>query len=119
MLDFNSSLTEFIVANKIDLDADGILAADLQKRLNKTIHPISAVTGQGVKELSELATRDYRPATWEGVVVRMSDKIAYLGRDLEDAVRRTTLWAQRGKAALETIPLAETPDESRPSTVSR
>lgn len=26
------------------------------------------------------------PATWEGCIVRYSDKIAYLGRDLEDAV---------------------------------
>ncbi|MEM5948044.1 HD domain-containing protein [Spirochaetia bacterium 38H-sp] len=26
------------------------------------------------------------PSTWEGCVVRMSDKIAYMGRDLEDAV---------------------------------
>lgn len=27
------------------------------------------------------------PCTWEGIAVRMSDKIAYLGRDLEDALR--------------------------------
>ena len=29
----------------------------------------------------------YQPYTWEGVVVKISDKIAYLGRDIEDAVR--------------------------------
>ncbi len=29
----------------------------------------------------------YRPYTWEGCVVRISDKIAYLGRDFEDAKR--------------------------------
>lgn len=28
----------------------------------------------------------YRPYTWEGCVVKISDKIAYLGRDIEDAL---------------------------------
>ncbi len=45
---------EVIVANKIDLDPDGKAVADLKKKLRKTICPISAVTGKGVKELSEL-----------------------------------------------------------------
>ena len=40
-----------------------------------------------VKNLSEITTREFYPATWEGSVVRMSDKIAYLGRDLEDAMQ--------------------------------
>lgn len=39
------------------------------------------------KDLSAIRRRDRLPATWEGVVVRMSDKIAYLGRDLEDAIQ--------------------------------
>lgn len=39
------------------------------------------------KELSAITRRDHLPSTWEGVVVRMSDKIAYLGRDLEDAIQ--------------------------------
>jgi dGTPase len=30
---------------------------------------------------------DYQPYTWEGCVVKVSDKIAYIGRDIEDAVR--------------------------------
>lgn len=30
---------------------------------------------------------EYQPFTWEGCVVKISDKIAYLGRDIEDAVR--------------------------------
>ena len=46
--------TEFIVANKTDLDTNGEAAKELQKKLKKTIHPISAVTGKGIKELSEL-----------------------------------------------------------------
>lgn len=29
----------------------------------------------------------YQPATWEGCVVKIADKIAYLGRDIEDAYR--------------------------------
>lgn len=28
----------------------------------------------------------YQPATWEGCVVKIADKIAYLGRDIEDAI---------------------------------
>lgn len=30
---------------------------------------------------------EYEPYTWEGCVVKLADKIAYLGRDIEDAVR--------------------------------
>ena len=30
---------------------------------------------------------EYAPYTWEGCVVKISDKIAYVGRDIEDAVR--------------------------------
>ncbi len=29
----------------------------------------------------------FQPATWEGCVVKISDKIAYIGRDIEDAMR--------------------------------
>ena len=36
-----------------DLDADGILLADLQERLERDIVPVSAVTGQGTRELCE------------------------------------------------------------------
>ena len=39
-----------------------------------------------VKELSLLRARSSYPLTWEGVVVRVCDRVAYLGRDLEDAV---------------------------------
>lgn len=45
---------EIVVANKIDLDPDGKLVKDLKKKLKKEIHPISAVTGSGVKDLTEL-----------------------------------------------------------------
>jgi GTP-binding protein len=45
---------EVIVANKIDLDPDGKIVKDVTEKLNKEIYPISAVTGAGIKELSEL-----------------------------------------------------------------
>jgi GTP-binding protein len=44
---------EIIVANKIDLDPDGKIVKELTKKLQKEIHPISAVTGSGTKKLSE------------------------------------------------------------------
>lgn len=37
--------------------------------------------------LENLADRAAVPCTWEGVVVRFSDKVAYLGRDIEDALQ--------------------------------
>jgi GTP-binding protein len=44
---------EIIVANKIDLDPDGKILKDLRKKLNRDVYSISAVTGEGVRELSE------------------------------------------------------------------
>jgi dGTPase len=38
-------------------------------------------------DLEGSASRHDRPATLEGCVVRMADKIAYIGRDIEDAAR--------------------------------
>ncbi len=38
-------------------------------------------------DLNEFLTPgQYSPATWEGCVVKISDKIAYVGRDIEDAI---------------------------------
>lgn len=61
---------EVIVANKIDLDPDGKAVADLKKRLaslsrsglKKTVYPISAVTGEGIKELTELLWQKVKEA---------------------------------------------------------
>ena len=44
---------EIIVANKTDLDPDGETVEELRKKLNTEVHAISAVTGSGMKELSE------------------------------------------------------------------
>ena len=40
-----------------------------------------------VKNLELLKERTHCPSTWEGTVVRMADKISYLGRDIEDALQ--------------------------------
>lgn len=40
-----------------------------------------------VKNLEDITNRNQYPSTWEGAIVRMSDKIAYLGRDMEDAIQ--------------------------------
>jgi len=53
---------EIIVANKIDLDPDGKAVEDLRKKLNKTVHPISAVTGSGIKELTEILWQQVKEA---------------------------------------------------------
>jgi len=45
---------EVIVANKIDLDPDGKIVKELKKKLRKKVYPVSAVTGAGVKELTEI-----------------------------------------------------------------
>ncbi len=45
---------EVIIANKIDLDPDGKIVEKLKKKLKKKVYPISAVTGEGVKELAEV-----------------------------------------------------------------
>jgi GTPase len=45
---------ELIVANKIDLDPEGKTIKKLRKQLKHRIYPISAVTGEGIKDLSEL-----------------------------------------------------------------
>ncbi|MFB0525363.1 MAG: GTPase ObgE [Phycisphaerae bacterium] len=45
---------EVIVANKIDLDPDYKIVKELRKKLPQPLHSISAVTGEGIKELIEL-----------------------------------------------------------------
>lgn len=39
-----------------------------------------------LNNLDDLQFRPLQPSTWEACVVRLSDSIAYLGRDLEDAI---------------------------------
>jgi len=51
---------EIIVANKIDLDPDGKIVKELTEKLQQPVHPISAVTGTGTKDLSELLWRNVK-----------------------------------------------------------
>jgi GTP-binding protein len=58
-----SEKEEVIVANKIDLDPDGQRVRDLAAKLYKPVHAISAATGQGIRDLTELLwqkVRDFR-----------------------------------------------------------
>jgi GTPase len=52
-----ASKPEVIVATKIDLDPEGEKVKALRKRLHKRLIPVSGVTGEGVRELSELLWR--------------------------------------------------------------
>lgn len=52
------------------------------------------VDENGIKPRDELINLDdfsypgeFQPATWEGCVVKIADKVAYVGRDIEDAIR--------------------------------
>ena len=56
----------------------------------------------GIRPREELISLDdfqsagqYQAATWEGCVVKLADKIAYLGRDIEDAIRLGYLNAEQ------------------------
>lgn len=59
---------------------DGILCHNGEK-FERSIKP-----DQKVKKLDEIKDRKNLPSTYEGCIVRFSDKIAYLGRDVEDAI---------------------------------
>lgn len=60
-------------------------------------------------DLSDFAEPgQFQPATWEGCVVKISDKIAYVGRDIEDAVSLGFI-DEEGKQQL--LKLARTNDE--------
>ena len=56
---------EVIIANKIDLDPDGTIVQNLRSKLDKDIHSVSAVTGEGIKELSELLWQKVKKARTE------------------------------------------------------
>ncbi len=46
----------------------------------------SLVPAETANVPEKVLDRNSRPSTWEGCIVRFSDKIAYLGRDIEDAI---------------------------------
>ncbi len=50
-----------------------------------------------------------QPFSWEGIVVKVSDKIAYLGRDIEDAAK-IGIFTQKNQKELQTIMKKHIPD---------
>ena len=59
----------------------------------------------------------YMPYTWEGCVVKLSDKIAYLGRDIEDAIELNLLEPDRLEQLnklLRKVPLPRGVEDNKP-----
>ncbi len=52
--------------------------------------------GKDLTKLGDIRDRSGYPSTLEGCLVRMADKVAYLGRDLEDAIEARTPAASCG-----------------------
>jgi dGTPase len=69
---------------------DGILCHDGEVH-SRSLKPCPgksfAQMEKEIKEKEADPTRDIRPSTMEGCVVRMADTISYVGRDIEDAIR--------------------------------
>ncbi|MGD8345139.1 MAG: HD domain-containing protein [Desulfobacterales bacterium] len=69
---------------------DGILCHDGEVH-NQLLRPVAAKSFDSLDREQALKTKDSRtglmPMTIEGCVVRMADTIAYIGRDIEDAIR--------------------------------
>jgi dGTPase len=59
---------------------DGIISHNGEK-IEQSLSPCSEL-----KSLEKIRNRDTIPNTYEGCIVRFADKIAYLGRDIEDAI---------------------------------
>ena len=70
-LDLTYAVRDGIISHCGELDVNGLKPRD------------------GYIDLQEefLSVGQFSPYTWEGCVVKLSDKIAYVGRDIEDAVR--------------------------------
>lgn len=73
-LNLTYAVRDGIISHCGEVDENGIRPRSERIDLNDFVRP-----GQ------------YQPATWEGCVVKISDKIAYLGRDIEDALRLSIL----------------------------
>jgi len=60
---------------------DGIICHNGEDFAQNGLRPSAAPN-----DLENIRARDYMPCTYEGCIVRMADRVAYLGRDVEDAV---------------------------------
>ena len=61
---------------------DGIICHCGEDYANNQLRP-----AQTPNDLEKISGRNQMPSTYEGCIVRLSDKIAYLGRDIEDAIK--------------------------------
>lgn len=61
---------------------DGIICHCGEDFANNQLRP-----AKQPNDLEKITGRNQMPSTYEGCIVRLSDKIAYLGRDIEDAVK--------------------------------
>lgn len=68
-LNLTYAVRDGIISHCGEIDENGIKPREEYIDLNEYIHP-----------------NQYAPYTWEGCVVKLSDKISYLGRDIEDAI---------------------------------
>lgn len=69
-LDLTYAVRDGIISHCGELNENGIFPRKYALDLNSFTHP-----------------GEYQAYTWEGCVVKIADKIAYLGRDIEDALR--------------------------------
>lgn len=69
-LDLTYAVRDGIISHCGEVDENGIFPRKEALDLNSFTHP-----------------GEYQAYTWEGCVVKIADKIAYLGRDIEDALR--------------------------------
>ena len=69
---------------------DGIVLHCGEVNDNKLIPREEIIDLESIQEASE-----FSPFTWEGCVVKISDKISYLGRDIEDAVALNIMTMQQ------------------------
>ncbi len=87
---FCHEINSYRIVEKIDYNGkglnltyavkDGIICHNGEK-FEQSIKPDFTI-----KNLDKINDRTKYPLTWEGCIVRFSDKIAYLGRDIEDAL---------------------------------
>lgn len=61
---------------------------------------------------------EFNPYTWEGCVVKISDKISYIGRDLEDALHLNLLDEDRIKELQEILGLEREKKLNNPNIIS-
>ena len=68
---------------------DGIICHCGEDYANNQLRP-----GSVPNDLEKITGRTQMPSTYEGCIVRLADKIAYLGRDIEDAIKADLITLQ-------------------------